>query len=911
MGDVNGDGILDIVVAENLQFKVAVRLGNGDGTFGPLATFGTGRYVYAIVLADMNVDGKQDIVAATNQGQPQNSFATILLGNGDGTFQPSQDFPVVAGASSIAVADFDSDGRPDIAVSGNAGAITTLLTAPLTPLPPLLQVTKTHGGFFTQGQDGAPFTIGVANTAGTTTTSGTVSVSDLVPAGMILTSISGSGWSCTNNTCSRNDPLAPGASYPSIAVTMNVQSNAATPLINIASASGGGSVTVRFDDTVNVNPLSCTFSTFPSAITTDSSGIYSGGIIVITSPNCAWTATTNTPWVHLQSPTSGLGNTGFGYSVDPNPGGQPRSGAILINGYVLTVDQSQGNCTYAVGPGSASFRTVGGPGALVVSPSDSTCPWNASSTQPWITVQPPFSGNGNQQINYQVAPNPGAQRTGAVVVGGQSQTITQAATDCTYSLSQNQVNAPAAGTSGIITLTTQSGCPINVSSNQSWATASVFFSNVAYTVAPNDGSARSATLFIGSATVSVTQAGSTVPPPAPILDSPQNQATGVSLTPTLGWEPSNTALSFDLYFGTSNPPPFVTNITIITSYSPGTLSPGTIYYWNVVAKNTGGSTGSAIWSFTTLTSGSPVLHFVPVTPCRIADTRNPDGPFGGPSIPASSSRDFAIPSSPCGIPANAAAYSLNLTVVPLGPLGFLSVWPSGQSQPSVSTLNSSDGRIKANAAIVPAGANGAITVFASNPTNVIVDINGYFIGDPANQWLAFYPLTPCRIADTRSGSGAFGAPSLSATVARSFPIQQSACNVPANAQAYALNMTVVPSGPLGFLSAWPAGNPQPGSSTLNAPTGTVVANAAIVPAGTGGAVDVIATNSTDLIIDINGYFAPAGGVGGLSFYAVTPCRIIDTRGANGTFGGPILAAAAARTVPIQSSACSIPSTASA
>jgi hypothetical protein len=338
---------------------------------------------------------------------------------------------------------------------------------------------------------------------------------------------------------------------------------------------------------------------------------------------------------------------------------------------------------------------------------------------------------------------------------------------------------------------------------------------------------------------------------------------------------------------------------------------GTTYYWRVVAENTGGSNGSAIWSFTTLTSGFSMLHFVPVTPCRIADTRNPDGPFGGPSIPASSSRDFTIPLSPCGIPANAAAYSLNLTVVPLGPLGFLSVWPSGQPQPSVSTLNSSDGRIKANAAIVPAGANGAITVFASDPTNVIVDINGYFIGDPTNQLLAFYPLTPCRIADTRSGSGAFGAPSLAPSVVRSFPIQQSGCNVPANAQAYALNMTVVPSGPLGFLSAWPAGNPQPGSSTLNAPTGTVVANAAIVPAGSGGAIDVIATNSTDLLIDINGYFAPAGGVGGLSFYAVTPCRIIDTRGADGTFGGPILAAAQIRTVPVQSSACSVPSTASA
>ena len=90
-----------------------------------------------------------------------------------------------------------------------------------------------------------------------------------------------------------------------------------------------------------------------------------------------------------------------------------------------------------------------------------------------------------------------------------------------------------------------------------------------------------------------------------------------------------------------------------------------------------------------------------------------------------SARSFALPGT-CGVPANAMAYSLNTTVVPSGPLGFLSMWPTGQSQPTVSTLNSLDGRIKANAAIVPAGANGSVSVFVTNRTDVILDINGYF-----------------------------------------------------------------------------------------------------------------------------------------------------------------------------------------
>ena len=119
---------------------------------------------------------------------------------------------------------------------------------------------------------------------------------------------------------------------------------------------------------------------------------------------------------------------------------------------------------------------------------------------------------------------------------------------------------------------------------------------------------------------------------------------------------------------------------------------------------------------TTVQCAAGALRFVPVTPCRIADTRNPTGAFGGPILAAATPRDFNTPASACSIPSNALAYSLNMTVVPISGLSFLSVWPAGQPQPVVSTLNSVDGRVKANAAIVPAGVNGAVTVFVTDPT---------------------------------------------------------------------------------------------------------------------------------------------------------------------------------------------------
>jgi hypothetical protein len=265
-----------------------------------------------------------------------------------------------------------------------------------------------------------------------------------------------------------------------------------------------------------------------------------------------------------------------------------------------------------------------------------------------------------------------------------------------------------------------------------------------------------------------------------------------------------------------------------------------------------------------------------------------------------------IPNSVCGIPANAAAYSMNVAVVPRGTLGFLTLWPAGQSQPLAATLNSIDGRVKSNAAIVPAGSSGAVSVFATDTTDVVLDINGYFVAGSSPTALAFYPLTPCRIADTRNAIAPLGGPSLAAQSTRSFPITASSCGVPANAQAYSLNFAAVPNGPsLAYLTAWPVGQQQPLVASLNDATGTVLSNAVIVPAGSGGAVNVFATDATDLVIDINGYFAPQGP-GGLSLYTVTPCRVLDSRLPAGS-----LPFGMSRDVIVAGGSCGVPATAQA
>ena len=113
------------------------------------------------------------------------------------------------------------------------------------------------------------------------------------------------------------------------------------------------------------------------------------------------------------------------------------------------------------------------------------------------------------------------------------------------------------------------------------------------------------------------------------------------------------------------------------------------------------------------------LSLYGVTPCRVLDTRQPPG------SPPITNLDVAVSASAYGIPSNAEAHVLSVTVVPPGSLGYLTLWPQGQTRPVVSTLNALDGAVTSNLAIVPT-INGSISVFPSNPTHVIMDISGYF-----------------------------------------------------------------------------------------------------------------------------------------------------------------------------------------
>ncbi|HTV66125.1 MAG TPA: Ig domain-containing protein [Bryocella sp.] len=281
------------------------------------------------------------------------------------------------------------------------------------------------------------------------------------------------------------------------------------------------------------------------------------------------------------------------------------------------------------------------------------------------------------------------------------------------------------------------------------------------------------------------------------------------------------------------------------------------------------------------------MTFIPTGPCRVLDTRTATGPFGGPSLAADAVRQINIPANPaCFVPDLATAYVLNVTVVPQGFLGYITLWPDGQTQPFVSTLNSYNGAIKAVSAIVQANTtNSMIDVYTTDPIDLVLDIMGYFVGPGNPDALFYYPLPKlCELVNTVDPPtpNGLGGPALLNGVPRSFQVTNNPnCTIPTEAVAYSLNIIAMPSegAPMDYLTIWPSDQAQPVASVLNSPHGLAVANGVIVKAGTGSISMYVQGNDADVEVDLNGYFGPKhiGDTLGDALYSFTPCRGMDTR----------------------------------
>jgi hypothetical protein len=225
------------------------------------------------------------------------------------------------------------------------------------------------------------------------------------------------------------------------------------------------------------------------------------------------------------------------------------------------------------------------------------------------------------------------------------------------------------------------------------------------------------------------------PPPPPTVTT--NAASGVgqsgaTLKATVNPNGTATSVSFEYgtttsYGGTTAPQSIGAGSSgVAVSQDVSGLICNATYHFRAVATTAFATTRGLDQTFTT-TACTPA-SFYTVTPCRIADTRNPDGPSGGPALAAGDSRSFPA-TGLCGIPATARAIAVNLAVFLPTDVGDLRAHACGGTAPMASALNFRSGVVRSNSAIIPLGAGGQVAIQCDMPsggTNVFIDVFGYF-----------------------------------------------------------------------------------------------------------------------------------------------------------------------------------------
>ena len=264
--------------------------------------------------------------------------------------------------------------------------------------------------------------------------------------------------------------------------------------------------------------------------------------------------------------------------------------------------------------------------------------------------------------------------------------------------------------------------------------------------------------------------------------------------------------------------------------------------------------------------------YVPVSPYRILDTR------AGQGFPRRVNAGESFRLALANVPSGSSAVVLNMTITGPADVGFVTVFPTGVAQPVASSINvDGAGQTIANLVTVPIGAGGSVDVYSQMQTDLVADVQGYYVPAAAAQAGRFMPVTPIRLLDTRQpGSSHYGA--LAPNEAITVNIAGLA-GLPADAAAAALKVTVTDSTAGGFWTVYPTGSARPIASNINVDSpGSTIANQVLARLSSGKTM-VYSQSGGQVIIDLVGWFtgstAQSSDTG--LFVPVTPARLLDSR----------------------------------
>lgn len=243
--------------------------------------------------------------------------------------------------------------------------------------------------------------------------------------------------------------------------------------------------------------------------------------------------------------------------------------------------------------------------------------------------------------------------------------------------------------------------------------------------------------------------------------------------------------------------------------------------------------------------------FNPKSPDRFLDSRNGTGWSG--KVVAGVPRSLQI-TGVGGIPANASAVVMNVTVTESSANSYLTVFPNGQGAPLAANLNFAAGQTIGNLTTVKIGAQGKVN-FATGvgATHIVADVVGWY--EPTNGGRFHSLIQPTRILDDRNGTGGFNTP-LNFAAPRDITVA-GANGVHPDATALIANNAITGSTMPSYLTVWPTGQPMPLASNLNFAAGETRPNLAITKLGAGGKVSIFTQQGqVSVIMDAAGFFKP-------------------------------------------------------
>lgn len=292
--------------------------------------------------------------------------------------------------------------------------------------------------------------------------------------------------------------------------------------------------------------------------------------------------------------------------------------------------------------------------------------------------------------------------------------------------------------------------------------------------------------------------------------------------------------------------------------------------------------------------GGQGSSFQGVAPRRLLDTRDAAAPLAAGEV-----RTLRVRGTELGAPAGATAVVLNVTAVGATTQTDVRVWPTrAGAPPVVSNLNPAPGRETPGAVVVAVGADDTVSLrSAAGSVHLVVDLSGWYLPSPGGDVLqsAFRPVVPQRLLDTRAAGGPVGP-------GEARPLTVAGAGVvPAPGTAVVLNVTAVGATTATNVRVYPKvpGGAVPRASNVNVVAGQTLANAVVAQVGADGQVLLRnASGSTHLVVDLAGWFSPAGDGWDISW---PQCR--SDGSFNQPVGGSFAVIGLTRSVPFTDNAC--------